>query len=277
MDKQEHFTWQKFSVPLSKTDMSCSVLGKDLLKPSSLVHNEPAESAQSPPEETYERKYSMLQRFYKLIVSPSEAMKDIGLWPEYGGPLVLVILETVLAAATVSLAFQKIQWTGDPQIISQVQNTISEVITLAVVLSAVLFLAFWLVKSWLVKALCDGGSGWSFETAASVTGYAYLADIIFGIISLLVVYPLLPSVTLNASDLDATRQALANFQAQTLWIELAVAIPIGFIALLWKSYLGGLGTKFGTLERCSVRLGFVVFLILALLGWLISFLIRGTI
>jgi hypothetical protein len=277
MDKQEHFTCHKCGIPESKTDTLCSARGKDLTKPSNLVQVEPAESAQSAPKEEHERKYSMFQRFYRLIVSPSEAMKDIGLWPDYGGPLVLVILEIILAGVTVSLAFQKIQWTGDSQIISQAQNMVSTIITIAVLISGVLFLAFWLVKSWLVKASCASGSSWSFGTAASVTGYAYLADVIFGVIGLLVVYPLLPSVTLNVSDLDATRQALANFQAQALWIELAVSIPISFIALLWKSYLGGLGTNFGIHERCSVRLGFVVFFILALLGWLISFLIRGTI
>lgn len=235
------------------------------------------ESARSHPEEEYERKYSVFQRFYRLVVSPSKAMKDIGLCPDYGGPLVLVILEIILAAVTVSLAFQKIQWTGDPQIISQAQNVVTTIITITVLLSWVLFLAFWLVKSWLVKASCDSGSSWSFGTAASVTGYAYVADIIFGVIGLLVVFPLLPSLTLNVSDLDAARQALANFQAQVLWIELAVGIPIYLIALIWKSYLGALGTKFGTRERCSIRLGFVVFFILALLGWLISFLMRGTI
>jgi hypothetical protein len=96
-------------------------------------------------------------------------------------------------------------------------------------------------------------------------------------LGLLVVYPLLPSITLNVSDLDAMRQAVANFQAQALWIELAISIPIDFIALLWKSYLGGLGTKFGTDDQCTLRWGFIVFFVLALFGWLISFLARGTI
>jgi hypothetical protein len=96
-------------------------------------------------------------------------------------------------------------------------------------------------------------------------------------LGLLVVYPLLPSITLNVSDLDAARQAVANFQAQALWIELAISLPIDFIALIWKSYLGGLGTMFGTDEKCTMRWGFIVFFVLALFGWLISFLARGTI
>jgi hypothetical protein len=276
MNEEEHPTCP-YSGALSKTDRICRSCGGDPSIPSGLVRDEPAGSAEAASEEMSERKYSVFQRFYKLVVSPSEAMEDIGLWPEYSGPLLLVIIRTILAGVAISLAYQKIQWTGDSQIISQAQSFISQVITIAVLIGVVLFFAFWLVKSLLVKVSCDGGSDWLFGTAASVTGYSYLADVIFGVIGLLVVYPLLPSLNVNVSDLGATRQALANFQAQVLWINLTIAIPIGFIGLLWKSYLGGLGTKFGTDEHCSVGRGFLVFLVLALFGWLISFLIRGTI
>jgi hypothetical protein len=204
-------------------------------------------------------------------------MEDIGISPDYGGPLVLVILQVILASVSVALAYQKIQWTGDPGIISQAQGILSTVITIAVLISVLIVAAFWLVKSLLVKYLCDSGSAWSFSTAASVTGYAYVPDVIFAVTGLPVVYWLIPSVTLNVSDLAATRQAIANFQAQVLWITLIISIPLSLIALLWKSYQGGLGTNFGTDQKCSVQRGFVVFLVLALLGWLISYLVRGTI
>lgn len=133
-----------------------------------------------------------------------------------------------------------------------------------------------MAKSLLVKFLCDRGSGWSFATAASVTGYAYVADIIFGLVILTLIYPLLPSLTLNLSEVDAM-QALASFRAQALQIQLTFTIPVGFIGILWKSYLGGLGTKFGTREHCSLRWGIVVFIALSLFGWLISFLLKGTV
>lgn len=277
MNEEEHLACPNCGASVSRTDRFCKSCGKDLTTPSGLVQKEPAGSVQATPEEIYERKYSIFQRFYKLVVSPSEAMRDIGLAPEYGGPLVLIVLEIILGAAAVSLAFQKIQFTGDSQMVSQVSAFVSAILVIAVLISAVLFLAFWLVKSWLVKYFCDRGSGWSFGTAAAVTGYAYLADVIFGVVSLLVVYPLLPSLTLNVSNVDVARQALADFQAKVLWIRLTIEIPVGFIGMLWKSYLGGLGTKFGTHEKCSLGLGFLVFLVLALFGWLISFLVRGTI
>lgn len=94
---------------------------------------------------------------------------------------------------------------------------------------------------------------------------------------LIVSYELLPSLTLNVSNLDAARQQIADFRSQALGIELAVSIPIGLVGMIWKSYLGGLGTKFGTLEHCTLVQGFAVFFILALLGWLISFLVTGTV
>ena len=219
----------------------------------------------------------MLQRVYKLIVSPSEAMEDIGKAPDYGGPMVLVILRMIIGAIAIALAFQKIQWIGDSGIISQASGILSGVIALAVVISVFLLIAFWLGKSFIVKHACDNGSSWTFQTAASVTGYAYIADFIFGIIGLTVLYALIPPITFNVSNMEATRQALADYQAQVLSIRLLFSIPVSFIALLWKSYLGALGTKSGTSKKASVSLGFLVFFILGLLGWLISFLTTNTI
>jgi len=278
MNAEEHLVCPNCGAPVAKTDVFCKNCGGTLAGPSGFAQKEPEVSVESSSEETDERKfYSVFERFYKLVVSPSEAMEDIGRWPDYTGPVVLVVLLAILASVDVSLAYQKIQWAGDPQLISQAQGLVSAVVTIAVLISVVVVFAFWLVKSLLVKASCDSGSGWSFGTAASVTGYAYIADVIFGVVGALVVFPLLPSVTINVSDMDATRQALANFQGQVLWIRLTISIPLGIIALLWKSYLGGLGTKYGTDEHSSLGLGFAVFLGLTLLGWLISFLIRGTI
>jgi len=277
MNEPEHLACPDCGAPISKTDKFCRNCGKDLTKPSVLAGKEPATLTWPASEETYERKYSMVQRFYKLVVSPSEAMKDIGLAPDYGGPLVLVTLRIIIAAVAIAVAFQKILWIGDGNLISRVQGILSGVIAFAVLIGVLFFIAFWLVKSYLVNLLCDSGSDWSFATAASVTGYAYIADLVLGVIGLIVIYSLIPSITFNVSDLEATRRALADYQAQVLGIRLLFSIPFSFVGLLWKSYLGGLGTKFGTNKKSSVAWGFVVFLGLALLGSLISFLIRGTI
>ena len=88
---------------------------------------------------------------------------------------------------------------------------------------------------------------------------------------------MIPAIILNVSDLDAARTTLANYQAQLLWIQIIFSVPVGIITAIWKSYLGGLGTKFGTKKKASLALGFTVFLILSLLGWGISFLLSGRI
>lgn len=278
MDSEADRVCPKCGAVVAKTDVFCRNCGGDLVGPSRLTTKEPEFSDQSSSEEADEQKfYSVFERLRELVVSPSDAIKDIGRWPEYNGPIVIVVLLAILESVGIILAYQKIQWTGDQTLIAQGQNFLSSVIAIAIVISVVVVIVFWLVKSLLVKALCDGGSEWSFRTAASVTGYAYIADVIFGIIGTLVVFPLLPSLTINVSDLTATQAAINGYYAQVLWIRLAVSIPIGLIGLAWKSYLGGLGTKYGTEERSSLGLGFAVFFGLTLLGWLISFLIRGTI
>jgi hypothetical protein len=102
-------------------------------------------------------------------------------------------------------------------------------------------------------------------------------EIILGIIGFAVVYPMIPAITLNVSDLDATRIALASYEAQLLWIQIIFSVHLSFIGVISKSYIGGLGTKFGTEEKASLALGFTMFLILSLLGWGISFLLTGRI
>lgn len=278
MNEQENSQCPYCGAPVSKTDKYCKNCGKVLIKYSDFAQPQPAWSTPiPPPEETYERKYSMLQRFYKLIFSPSEAMKDIGQAPDYSGPIVLVILRIIITAIGISVVFQKFQLVGDSETVNYVSSAIFSAIALVVIISVLLFLAFWLIKSFLVKLSCEKGSGWNFATAASVTGYAYIADFIFGIVGVIAIYFLIPSMTFDVSNIDAATSALANWEAQTYPVRLAYSIPIGFVGLIWKSFLGGLGTKFGTKENSSLAFGFFVFLILALLGWLMSYLITGNV
>lgn len=280
MNRQENSTCPYCGAPISSTDKYCKNCGKTLIQRSEVTQPQPKPPWPTPPpapEQPYEREYSVAQRLYRVIVSPNKAMRDIGFAPEYTGPIVLVIFRTILLAVTITVGYSKIQWTGDPNLVNQVSGFVSGVITLAVVIAVGLLVAYWLGKALIVKYACDSGSAWTFTTAASVTGYAYLPELILGIISIAVVYPMIPTITFNVSDLAASRAALANYQAQLLWIQILFAVPINIISLIWKSYLGGLGTKFGTHEKASLALGFIVFLILGLLGWGISFLLTGRI
>lgn len=239
---------------------------------------EPQNIFSAPPApEPYVRKFSVLQRLYKLVVSPSEAMKDIGLAPDYGGPIFLVILRTIMGIVAISVVFEKFQLVGDSETVSQVWGFVSEVITIAAVIAVFIFIIYWVVKSVLVEYTCDDGSKWSFATAASVTGYAYIADVIIGIVAFILAFELMPSVTINVTSVDAARQSVANFRSQYFETSLAIGIPSGLLGIIWKSYLGGLGTKTGTREQCTLSKAFAIFFFLALLGWLISYLLTGTI
>jgi len=280
MNQQENSTCPYCGAPISSADKYCKNCGRSLQAQPEVAQPQPKTQWPTPPpapEQVYEREYSLPQRLYKLIVSPKKAMQDIGFAPDYTGPILLVTFRTILLAVTIAVGYSKIQWTGDPNLISQATGLLSGIIMLAVVIAVVLLVAYWLGKALIVKYTCDSGSAWTFTTAASVTGYAYLPDLILGIIGLAVVYPMMPAITLNVSDLAAARAALADYQAQLLWIQLIFSVPISLIALVWKSYLGGLGTEFGTQRKASLALGFTVFLILGLLAWGISFLLTGRI
>jgi hypothetical protein len=274
MNSEEHRLCPNCGASVAKTDVVCRNCGADLVGAFKFTPKESEVSVESSSENTDVRYYSLSQRFRKLVSSPSDAMEDVAHWPDYAGPVVIIFFLAVLASVDISLVYQKIQWTGDPAVISAAQNMVTGIIAIAIVIGVLIVVVFWLVKSLLVKAFCDGGSGWSFGTAASVTGYAYIADLIIGIIAAIVVIPLLPSVTFNVSDTSALSTTIANYQAQILWIRLGISLPLEFVGLIWKSYLGGLGTKYGTDERSSLGKGFAVFFVLALLGLLITFLLN---
>jgi hypothetical protein len=222
------------------------------------------------PEEPYERSFSLAQRFYKLLTSPSEAMRDIALAPDYEGVLVVIALNIVVLSVAVGIALQKIQFSGPHA--ETISGMVSGLLIAAIFIAGILEVAKWAIKSLIVRYACDSGSGWDFKTAASVTGYAYIADIIMGVIGLCIGWFLLPTFRLETTDLEAMRQAINDYEAQVNWLGLVYTLPFSLFGLLWKSYLGGLGTRFGTKEKCSLSMGIAVFFVLSLIGIMISFI-----
>ena len=222
------------------------------------------------PEEPYERSFSLAQRFYKLLTSPSEAMRDIAFAPDYYGVLVVIAFEVVYLSVAVVMVFQKIRFSGPYA--TTLSGMLSGLLVAAIFVSAIILLVKWLVKSLIVKYFCDSGSEWDFKTAASITGYAYIADIVMGIIGMCVGWFLLPTLHFETADIEAMRQTLNDYEAQLSWLRLLYALPFSLFGLLWKSYLGGLGTRFGTKEKCSLSMGIAVFFVLSLIGLMISFI-----
>ncbi len=269
-------TEEKFSCPrcgtlVSRDDEYCRKCGvslKEISKP--ILEVTPSEVTPSY-EEPYERKFSWAQRFLKLLTSPSEAMEDIASAPSYEGIVIIAIAEFVFMSAAMMIVSQKIEISGPHS--PAITNMLSLVLTFAVFLGSALFAIKWAIKSYLVKVACDNRSGWDFKTAATITSYAYVADIIISVLGICVSWFLIPTFHIDTTDLDAARQSLNDYQAQIAWLNLTYQLPLSLLTLLWKSYLGGLGAHFGTGKRCSISKGLAIFFMLGLIGLLISFVL----
>jgi hypothetical protein len=227
--------------------------------------------SQDESEKPYQRKLSTAGRFARLLISPTKAMEDIGNAPDYGGVVIIIILEAVLAIMSLALVFTKLQIIGPeaPEIMSYVNG----ILAIAVVIAVGIFVVQWLVKSLLVMAGCNSGSSWRFSTAASVTAYAYLADIIVGIIGLIASWYLIPPLVIDTSNMTQAMANISQYQAQATLLKLTFTLPVSIIGVIWKSYLGGLGAHFGTKKMCSRGTGITVFLILGFIGLAIDFLL----
>ncbi|MFP3985124.1 MAG: zinc ribbon domain-containing protein [Candidatus Bathyarchaeia archaeon] len=231
----------------------------------------PTSSTDYVPEEVYQRKLTVGQRLSKLLTAPSEAMSDIALAPDYKGVFVIITLQFILIFIWIPLSMQKIEISGPHA--HAISNLVSNLLVAAAFIALPLGIVRWLIKSLIVKYACDNKSDWSFRTAASITGYAYLPELITGILEFFVVWFMLPTFHLETSNLDAARRTLTNYQTQLMSVRVLYSLPVLFFGLLWKSYLGGLGAYCGTKGKCTLRTGFTIFLVLGLVGILISFLI----
>jgi hypothetical protein len=266
---EEKFTCPKCGALIPKGHVFCPNCG-------TVLTEVPAAEVPSPiwpeheTEQSYERKLSLFQRFYKLLTSPSEAMEDIGLAPDYAGVAVIILIEIVLSILSVAVALMKIQYIGTRG--EAVTSFVYSAVTIGSILGVGLIVIRWLVKSYIIKYVCDAGSSWDFETAASVTGYAYLPSVVLGVIGLCVGWFLIPSLTVDTSNLNAAMQAVNEFRAQASWLILVYSLPMSFIGVIWTSCLGGLGAHFGTNKKCLLRGGVLWFFILGLIGVFLSFI-----
>lgn len=269
-------TEEKFSCPscgtlVSKGDVYCRICGTNLTEFAETVPKTSLSGVEGLPEELYERKFSLPLRFYKLLTAPSKAMKDIALAPDYAGILAIIAAQFVLFSFAIAMVLQKIQISGPYS--QTLSGMLSGVLVLAIFVGVILFVAKWAIKSLIVRYACESGSGWDFKIAASIAGYAYIADIIFGVLGICISWLLIPTFHLDTANLTAARQSLNDYQTQLNWLKLVYTLPMSLIGLLWKSYLGGLGAHFGTKEKCSLAKGIALFFALGLIGLVISFII----
>ncbi len=264
---EEDFLCPQCGKTVSKTDRYCKNCGASLIGlPEPLPTTPPPQEALEP---SYERRFSLLGRFYKLLTAPSEAMKDIALAPDYAGFFVILALQAAITVVGLVMVMQKIQLVGTYA--RQVSSLLAPILAGVLVVALVLIIIRWLVKSLIVRYAGDSGSSWSFRTAASVTGYAYITSVIFAIVAITISWFLVPTFIVDTSNLSTATQQMNDYRAQINTLNLMFSLPVNLVGLIWKSYLGGLGTHFGTNGKCSIRTGFVVFFALGLIGLLVSF------
>jgi hypothetical protein len=129
----------------------------------------------------------------------------------------------------------------------------------------------WAVKSVIVKYGLASGGDWDFNTAATVTGYAYIADVVMTIANLVGAWLLIPSRVIDVSSQGMAMGVISWWQRDTRSLKLTTLLPVTIFCLLWKGYLGGLGVHFGTDKHCSKFKGTVVFTLLGVLSFVLGF------
>lgn len=233
------------------------------IEPTSSVVRRPP--APLPPK--YDRQLSMFERFTKLLTSPREAMEDIGRAPDYGGVIVLFILWTIIGTIGYVITLQKIQFVGTYS--SQINAILAAASMGIIILIPIVLIVRWLIKSYLIRHLTDSNS-WTFETAASVTGYAYLPNLIFAFVGIFISWLLLPSIIINTSNLEQALAQMELFTNQTLWLTIGINTLLSVAALFWKSNLGSYGTYYGTHMNYEKDSAFAIFLLVGGIGLVID-------
>ena len=223
---------------------------------------------QRPLPPPYDRKLSIFGRITGLLTSPKEAMEDIGRAPDYNGVIVLFAIWTIISFIGLALTLPKLQFTGPYA--DMVNSGILSGVVLAGLLVPVGLVIRWLVKSYLIRHMTDSNA-WNFEAAASVTGYAYLPNLIFSFIGIFLSWMFVPSVIIDTADLTQATLDLQAYAASIFWITFGINTVLSLAALIWKSYLGSHGTYYGTHKRIETGSAFGTFMIIGFIGFVIDF------
>ena len=194
-------------------------------------------------------------------------MDDIGSAPDYTGVIVLFVIWTIFTIIGVMIMLPKLQFVGPYG--ATITSAVMATTVGTLILVPFVLIIRWLVKSYLIRHACNGKS-WDFPTAASVTGYAYLPNVIISFVWLFVIWFLIPSVIVDTTDLAQALIQLEIFDAQTMWITVGLSTIFAAFALLWKSYLGSLGTYTGTRMNCERNSAFGAFVAIGFIGLLID-------
>ena len=196
-------------------------------------------------------------------------MEDIGQAPDYGGVIVLFAIWTIISFIGLGISLTKLQFTGPYG--DFVNSGVYSGVVMAGLLVPVGLIIRWLVKSYLIRHMTDSNA-WDFEAAASVTGYAYLPNVIFTLIGAIIAWLLVPAIVIDTTDLLVATAQLELYNAEIFWITFLPSILFSLIALLWKSRIGSYGTYYGTHRRIEIGSAFGTFMIIGFIGFVIDFI-----
>lgn len=263
---------------MKREDSSCGKCGADLKQQSigppmstTMLPVPPEMPPPAPPLPPYQAKYGAVSRLFRILLKPSETMKDIALAPDYGGVMIILVLEAALTVVSIAFIFSRFDIAGTYAVAVR-----SILLGLLVVTSAISVIGLpikWLIKSWIVQKVCGARSGWSFKSAASVTGYAYVASLVVSLVTMPFLPFVVPTIRYDTSSLDALRQAVETYTAQMATMKLYFTLPTIIVALIWKSYLGGAGTHHGTRQLCRILDAFFLFFLLGLVSVALTFIV----
>ncbi len=112
MTEQERFPCPSCGTTVSRGDIYCRRCGVSLIEYTNAEPEPPSLQPKTVTRVSYKRKFSLTQRFYKLFTSPSEAMNDIALAPDYSAVLAIIAVELVLLSVTSAMVLQRIRLFG---------------------------------------------------------------------------------------------------------------------------------------------------------------------
>lgn len=216
------------------------------------------------------KNWTAQERWVGIFKSPSAAMTSIAEKPNYAEPAFAVLLQVILTAIALGMAMTKIHYTGPYA--ARLESMVTSMIVGTMILAGFLMFLFWAIRAGLILILCRGDSDWQFKSAAAVTGYALVPTLLISIVTMVIVAIVLPSITLDTSNLEAAQQAMATFSQQTADLKYAITVPFTIGGIVWQAFLGAFGVRAGTKGQRSFAVGFVVFFLVGLIDLLLMFL-----
>lgn len=274
---EEKQTCPKCGESVSKDDNFCRKCGAQLTRQPSVTSVAdttlpipPEMPPPSPPPPPYQRKFSTSSRLLGVMFKPYETMMDIAMAPDYAGVIIILVGQVILSVIAFAFALSKVEITGP---YASLFWSIAVAVAGAVLaISFILQPVRWLIKSVIVWKLGDSRSRWQFKSAASVTGYAYIANLIVSLVTMPLLPFIFPSVRIDFSSLEIARLMVDDLVAQLTRLQIYYMLPSLFVALLWKSFLGAVGTSYGTKQFCKASSAFILFFLLGLITIALSFI-----